>query len=184
MTASSDRWPELPLAAWRDTRDTLHLWTQVVGKIRLALAPWLNHSWHVALYVTARGLATSPMPWRRGSLRDRIRLRRSRAMGAPERRPFPPADAPADDGGEILRRSVHRAGRTRRRHLHPHHAVRNPRLHPLRSGQLARGLRSRLRQPLLARVAHRARGVRAFPHRFSRQGEPGAFLLGQRSIWR
>jgi hypothetical protein len=68
MTASSDRWPELPLAAWRDTRDTLHLWTQVVGKIRLALAPWLNHSWHVALYVTARGLATSPMPWRGGSL--------------------------------------------------------------------------------------------------------------------
>jgi len=45
----ADRWPELPLAAWRDTRDTLHLCTQVVGKIRLALTPWLNHSWHVAL---------------------------------------------------------------------------------------------------------------------------------------
>src|SRR6187401_1107753 len=58
----ADRWPELPLAAWRDTRDTLHLWTQVVGKIRLALTPWLNHSWHVALYVTARGLTTSPIP--------------------------------------------------------------------------------------------------------------------------
>ena len=57
-----DRWPELPLAAGRDTRDTLHLWTQVVGKIRLALTPWLNHSWHVALYLTARGLTTSPMP--------------------------------------------------------------------------------------------------------------------------
>jgi hypothetical protein len=68
MTANADRWPELPLAAWRDTRDTLHLWTQVVGKIRLALAPWLNHSWHVALYVTARGLTTSPMPWQGGSL--------------------------------------------------------------------------------------------------------------------
>ena len=65
---NADRWPELPLAGWRDTRDTLHLWTQVVGKIRLALAPWLNHSWHVALYVTARGLTTSPMPWRGGSL--------------------------------------------------------------------------------------------------------------------
>src|SRR6187200_1358629 len=58
----ADRWPELPLAAWRDTRDTLHLCTQVVGKIRLALTPWLNHSWHVALYVTARGLTTSPIP--------------------------------------------------------------------------------------------------------------------------
>jgi hypothetical protein len=65
---ASDRWPELPLAAWRDTRDTLHLWTQVVGKVRLALTPWLNHSWHVALYVTARGLTTSPMTCKGGSL--------------------------------------------------------------------------------------------------------------------
>jgi hypothetical protein len=55
-------WPELPLAAWRETYATLHLWTQVVGKIRLARSPWLNHSWHVALYVTARGLTTSPIP--------------------------------------------------------------------------------------------------------------------------
>ena len=65
---NADRWPELPYAAWKDTRDTLHLWTQIVGKVRLALTPWLNHSWHVALYVTARGLTTSPMPWRGGSL--------------------------------------------------------------------------------------------------------------------
>jgi hypothetical protein len=62
------RWPELSYAAWKDTRDTLHLWTQVVGKVRLALTPWLNHSWHVALYVTARGLTTSPMPCKGGSL--------------------------------------------------------------------------------------------------------------------
>jgi len=55
-------WPELPTAAWRDTYATLHLWTQIVGKIRLARSPWLNHSWHVALYVTARGLTTSPVP--------------------------------------------------------------------------------------------------------------------------
>ena len=62
-----ERWPALPYAAWKDTRDTLHLWTQVVGKVRLALTPWLNHSWHVALYLTARGLTTSPIPWRGGS---------------------------------------------------------------------------------------------------------------------
>ena len=55
-------WPELPTAAWRDTYATLHLWTQIVGKIRLVRSPWLNHSWHVALYVTARGLTTSPVP--------------------------------------------------------------------------------------------------------------------------
>lgn len=55
-------WPELPTAAWRDTCATLHLWTQVIGKIRLARSPWLNHSWHIALYVSARGLTTSPIP--------------------------------------------------------------------------------------------------------------------------
>ena len=55
-------WPDLPLAAWRDTCATLQLFTQIVGKIRLARSPWLNHSWHVALYVTARGLTTSPIP--------------------------------------------------------------------------------------------------------------------------
>src|SRR5262249_1154507 len=56
------RCPQLPLAPWQDTRSTLHLWTQIVGKIRLAQTPWLNHSWHAALYVTARGLTTSPIP--------------------------------------------------------------------------------------------------------------------------
>jgi Family of unknown function (DUF5996) len=55
-------WPELPTAAWRDTYETLHLWTQIVGKIRLVRTPWLNHSWHVTLYVTPRGLTTSPIP--------------------------------------------------------------------------------------------------------------------------
>jgi hypothetical protein len=63
FTASTTRWPELPYAAWKDTAETLHLWTQVVGKIRLAKTPWLNHSWHVALYVTARGLTTGPIPY-------------------------------------------------------------------------------------------------------------------------
>jgi hypothetical protein len=55
-------WPELPYAAWRETYATLHLWTQIVGKVRLELTPWLNHSWHVTLYVTARGLGTGPIP--------------------------------------------------------------------------------------------------------------------------
>src|ERR1700704_5989911 len=55
-------WPELPTAAWREAYPTLHLWTQIVGKIRLARTPWLNHSGHVTLYVTARGLTTSSIP--------------------------------------------------------------------------------------------------------------------------
>jgi len=52
-------WPPLPLAEWRPTRDTLHMWTQIVGKTRLALCPAVNHWWHAALYVTPRGLTTS-----------------------------------------------------------------------------------------------------------------------------
>ncbi|MGA7609168.1 MAG: DUF5996 family protein, partial [Xanthobacteraceae bacterium] len=60
-TANQEYWPELPYTAWRDTCATLQLWTQIVGKIRLSLTPWLNHSWQVTLYVTARGLTTTPI---------------------------------------------------------------------------------------------------------------------------
>jgi hypothetical protein len=57
--ADRESWPELPYRAWQDTCTTLHLWTQIIGKIRLSLTPWLNHSWHVVLYVTARGLSSA-----------------------------------------------------------------------------------------------------------------------------
>jgi len=67
MTQSSaarqEAWPQLDLESWRDTYATLHMWTQIVGKIRLAQSPWINHSWHVTLYVTSRGLTTSPIPY-------------------------------------------------------------------------------------------------------------------------
>ena len=65
MPNPAETWPSLPFTAWKDTCVTLHMWTQVVGKIRLALAPWTNHSWHVTLYLTARGLTTSPIPYGR-----------------------------------------------------------------------------------------------------------------------
>src|ERR1700682_901129 len=57
-----DQWPDLYFGKWSDRYPTLHMWTQIVGKIRLAQTPWINHSWHVTLYVTARGLTTSPIP--------------------------------------------------------------------------------------------------------------------------
>ena len=56
-------WPPLPFAEWGETAATLHMWTQIVGKIRLTQSPWTNHSWHVTLYVTSRGLTTSPIPY-------------------------------------------------------------------------------------------------------------------------
>lgn len=62
MNSPEAVWPELEYRSWQDTAVTLHLWTQIVGKIRLALTPWLNHSWQVPLYVTSRGLGTSPIP--------------------------------------------------------------------------------------------------------------------------
>src|ERR1700745_2735818 len=63
MHEDPELWPDLPYAAWSDTAATLHLWTQVVGKIRLSLTPWVNHGWQVPLYVSARGLTTSPIPY-------------------------------------------------------------------------------------------------------------------------
>src|SRR6478736_2579229 len=59
----SDTWPELDYPRWRSTAATLQLWTQVIGKVRLSLTPWVNHSWQVPLYVTARGLGTGPVPF-------------------------------------------------------------------------------------------------------------------------
>ena len=61
--SESEAWPSLPLDEWRDTYATLHMWTQIVGKIRLVQSPWINHSWHATLYVTSRGLTTGPIPY-------------------------------------------------------------------------------------------------------------------------
>src|SRR6476469_6860743 len=58
-----DRWPALPVNEWQDTYRTLHMWTQIAGKIRMALSPALNHWWHVTLYVNSRGLTTGPIPY-------------------------------------------------------------------------------------------------------------------------
>jgi hypothetical protein len=60
---SANPWPNLELEAWQDTYMTLHLWTQIIGKIRLVQTPWINHSWHVALYLTAQGLTTGTIPY-------------------------------------------------------------------------------------------------------------------------
>ena len=81
---TSVEWPELEWESWKDTATTLHMWTQIVGKTRLALTPLQNHWWNVPLYVTAQGLTTLAMPWRGGALEiefdfqgDRLELRTS-----------------------------------------------------------------------------------------------------------
>jgi Family of unknown function (DUF5996) len=65
-------WPDLPLSAWADTYHTLHMWLQMVGKIRLTLTPKENHWWNAALYLTARGLTTSPMPYQGGAFEIQV----------------------------------------------------------------------------------------------------------------
>src|SRR2546428_7330072 len=89
FTANAECWPGLPpLEAWQDTRDTVHMWTQIVGKVRLALNPLINHWWEVPLYVSPRGLATSSIPYARGIfevefdfLADRVLIQTSEGAG-------------------------------------------------------------------------------------------------------
>ena len=64
VDASREPWPSLPFEAWTETYTTLHLWMQIVGKIRLAQSPWVNHGWHATLYPTPTGLTTSLIPYR------------------------------------------------------------------------------------------------------------------------
>ncbi len=61
-STASTPWPELPSTEWTDTLATLHRWSQIIGKVRLERTPWINHSWHLPLYLTTRGLGTSPIP--------------------------------------------------------------------------------------------------------------------------
>src|SRR5215510_3413911 len=75
-------WPDIPFEAWKETCATLHLWTQVVGKYRLARTPWMNHSWHATLYVTARGLTTSLIPASTGGVQFDFDLVDHRLVGS------------------------------------------------------------------------------------------------------
>ena len=66
--------PALPLASWKDTLATMHMWTQVVGKVRLKLCPLVNHFWNVTFYLTARGMTTSPMPYPQGTMHGTVEV--------------------------------------------------------------------------------------------------------------
>ena len=103
----SRSWPEIPYDAWRETCSALHLYTQIVGKYRLARTPWVNHSWHATLYVDARGLTTSAVPDAPGSVEIVLDLldhavigRRATADGQVRARA---------DVGRRFPRAVHRA---------------------------------------------------------------------------
>ena len=177
--AAGNDWPELPYAAWRDSCETLQLWTQIVGKIRLAQTPWLNHSWHVALYVTPRGLTTSPIPDGARTFQidfdfiDHV-LRIATSDGAQQQ-----IAADGAIGRELLRRGDGGARRARHRRHHRRHAERIAGADPLFARRAACLLRPGRGAALPAGAGERRPRVQAIPHRLPRQGEPGAFLLGQ-----
>ena len=176
---SQDPWPELPTAAWRETCATLQLWTQIVGKIRLADPPWLNHSWHVTLYVTARGLTTSPIPDGARTFQIDFDFIDHRLRICDQRRRQAALCAGRPLGRELLCGDAGRTRRTRHRRCHRRDAERTAGADPVFARQPPRLLRSRRGAALLANPRQYRPRVQAIPHRLPRQGEPGAFLLGQ-----
>lgn len=82
ITSLAERWPDIPYEPWRETCSALHLYTQVVGKYRLARTPWLNHSWHATFYVAARGFTTSPIPDASGAVEIVFDLLDHRLVGS------------------------------------------------------------------------------------------------------
>ena len=180
--ATTGQWPALPVADWQDTRDTLQLYTQVVGKVRLANAPLMNHWWNVPLYVTARGLTTSLMPHPTGPafqidfdfVAHRLdiatvdggrsgRCRSSRARGRLLRRGHGPA----------------RRARRRRRTIWPV-PVEIAGAIPFPDDRVARQLRPRRGRTASGwRWCEMDRVFERVPRPLRRQGEPGAPVLGR-----
>ena len=169
-------WPDLPYAAWRETAATLHLWTQVVGKVRLALTPWVNHGWLVPLYVSSRGLTTSPIPI------DNESSRSSSTSSATASSPHQPR-----------RRAFSRLGRNRRGLLLRTmnvlgelgvivaiNEVPSEVLDPIRFSQTG-PTRPMTPPPSIASGVLSSRPIAFSPlsQRIPGKGEPGAFVLGQ-----
>ena len=172
-------WPELPYAAWKETYATLHLWTQIVGKIRLAQTPWLNHSWHVVLYVSARGLTTSPIPFGDRSFQldfdflDHV-LRASVSDGGQKQVGLFPRSV-ADFYADLMR-SLAELGIEVRINELPNEI---PDAIRFSEDHAPCFLRSRLRRAALAGPAAGKSGAACVSDIVHRQVQPGSFLLGK-----
>ena len=174
-------WPPLPLSDWADTCATLQLWMQIVGKICLTHAPMLNHWWQVPLYVTCRGLTTSPIPYRSGTRHFQIdfdfiahRLELKTSDGASEMIPLAPRTV-ADFYADIMAR-LHRLGLETRIWTMP---VEIEAAVPFDQDRNACRLRPRAGPSVLAHSRAGRPGLHPFSVPLPRQGESGALLLGQ-----
>jgi hypothetical protein len=164
-------WPALPLAQWQDTCATLHMWTQIVGKVRLALSPHFNHWWEVPLYVNARGLTTSPIPWRSEIFEVQFdfinhTLDILTSWGRSELLPLVPRTVA--DFYQLFMDKLHSLGIEVKIWPVP---VEIP--NPIRFDQ------DRIHRSILARPGDRGHDIERVPRRLYRQRQPGAFFLGQ-----
>ncbi len=177
--SSAKPWVLLDYSAWADTCATLHLWTQVVGKIRLALTPRINHWWGITLYVTARGLTTSAMPWRGGALQidfdfidHQLILRMS--DGRAERVALAPRSV-ADFYAEVMRR-LQTLGVEVQIWTMP---VEIPDAIPFETDHEHKSYDAAAANLFWQQLVQVHRVFTYFPRALSRQMQPGAFLLGQ-----
>ncbi len=170
--------PQLPLTEWEATKNTLHLWVQIVGKVRMASTAPRNHWWHATLYVDARGLTTRRMHQRRCQLRDRLRLHRASPADRHERRRGRVVRARRRALGGGVRRAAARGSRAARdRRRDPRVAVRRAHDDALPGRSRARSLRPRCRRAVLAHPRLDGRGVRGVLGLVLREDEPGAPVL-------
>ena len=156
------------------------MWCQIVGKIRLAQSPWINHSWHATFYLTARGMTTSPIPYGARTFEiefdfiDHHAAHQHQRCGEPgpwRCKPRPVADFYRELFAQLADLGL--------RGAHPCHAERSAGRHPVRAGHGARLLRWRGRQPVLAHAAAGRAGVQRIPLRLHRQVQSGAPVLGR-----
>ena len=173
------RWPSIPVAGWQDTRDTLHLYTQVVGKIRLAneplRQPLVEH--HPVRHRHRPHHVADATPDRFG-VPDRLRLLRPSARHLHRRRRPPVTAARGPLGGRLPPGGDGDARRPRARHDDLAGAGRDPRRDRVHRRPHPRQLRPRRRAPVLARAGRDAAGVQRVPGPVRRQGQPGAPVLG------
>ena len=173
-----ERWPALPFREWADTCDTLHLWTQMPGKVRLMLSPRLNHWWNVALYVNGRGLTTSLIPYYRGEFEIQFDFI-DQALANPHlRRHAPVVSARAAVRGGFLREVHGGSPRTRYRGGDQHAAAGNTRRHSVRTGRSSPRLQRRVRPALLAVLLSAVPVFEEFRARFIGKCSPVHFFWG------
>ena len=171
-------WPELAYASWRDTAVTLQLWTQIIGKVRLALTPWMNHSWQVPFYVTARGLGTSPIPVGNEIFEVEFdfinhRLVARSSQGGEGMIPLEPQSV-----AEFYHWVIGLLEGHRHRRCHQRHAKRSPKPDPLLRRSHACCLPAGGGASVLAGTRPGRSCSQTLPHRLPRESEPGPFLLG------